>query len=413
MAKKTVKQRNEELKPLGKQLKHYGLVLRIYPTQEQIDLICCTFGCVRLMYNTYLNERQMYYKGTGKTLSVSKFKSNIMNPAKTLEENSFLKDIDKFSLEVACENVEDAYSRFFKKQNKYPKFKSKRKSKKAYTTKSTNGNIKILDKTTIQLPKLGSIEMAELKCKDNKSKLSKLLNSDARIMNATISQKGGKFYVSLCLEEIVDIIKPLERSQIGLDKVLGIDLGLKTFATMSNGVETEFKEQANFIKLSEKKLAKLQRKISKKKLDSKNFVKFAKKIAKLQEHIANQRKDFNHKLSTKVASENQVVILETLNIKGMVKNRKLAKAISNAGWYQFITFLKYKLEWQGKILLQIDKWFASSKICSKCGEKKIALALSEREWQCSCCGEIHDRDENAANNIRNEGLRQLNMAILL
>ena len=135
------------------------------------------------------------------------------------------------------------------------------------------------------------------------------------------------------------------------------------------------------------------------------------KVAKLQEHIANQRKDFNHKLSTKIVNENQVVVLETLNIKGMVKNRRLAKAINDAGWYQFITFLKYKLEWQGKILLQIDKWFVSSKLCSHCGEKKVALSLSEREWMCSSCGTIHERDENAAKNIRNEGLRMLNMAV--
>ena len=135
------------------------------------------------------------------------------------------------------------------------------------------------------------------------------------------------------------------------------------------------------------------------------------KVAKLQEHIANQRKDFNHKLSTEIANENQVVVLETLNIKGMVKNRRLAKAINDAGWYQFITFLKYKLEWQGKILLQIDKWFASSKLCSHCGEKKVAHSLNEREWMCSSCGAIHERDENAAKNIRNEGLRLLNMAV--
>ena len=409
--KKTIKERNEELKPFGKQLKHYGLVLRIYPTQKQIDLICRTFGCVRLMYNTYLNERQMYYRGTGKTLSVSKFKTNIMNPVKTLDEQSFLGEIDKFALEVACENVEDAYNRFFKKQNKYPKFKTKRKSKKAYTTKFTNNNIRILNKKAIQLPKLGSVKMAELKCKENKSKLDKLINNDARIMNATVSQKGGKFYISLCLEEIIDIIKPLERSEIDLDKVCGIDLGLKTFATITNGVKTEFEKQGNFIKLAEKKLAKLQRRLSKKTIDSKNFIKASKKVAKLQEHISNQRKDFNHKLSTRIANENQVVILETLNIKNMVKNKNLAKAINNAGWYQFITFLKYKLEWQGKIFLQIDKWFASSKLCSKCGEKKIALALSEREWQCGYCGEIHERDNNAADNIRNEGLRLLHMLV--
>ena len=159
------------------------------------------------------------------------------------------------------------------------------------------------------------------------------------------------------------------------------------------------------------KLAKLQRKLSKKKINSNNFIKFSRKIAKLQEHIANQRKDFNHKLSTEIAHENQVVILEDLNIKGMVRNKRLAKSISDAGWYQFITFLKYKLEWQGKIFIQIDRWFASSKLCSKCGDKKISLSLNEREWVCSSCGAVHERDSNAAKNIREEGLKLLNMSI--
>ena len=409
--KKTVKERNEELRPLSKQLKHYGLVLRMYPTEKQVDLICRTFGSVRLMYNTYLNERQMYYKGTGKTLSVSKFKADIMNPAKTLSENSFLAEVDKFALEVACENVEDAFNRFFKKQNRFPRFKSKRKSKKAYTTKFTNNNIKLLSNKEIQLPKLGSIKIGELKSKKNISKIDDVLNGNARILNATVSQKGGKFYVSLCLEEVIDLVRPIERSEIELHKVCGIDLGLKTFATMYNGSKTEFKEKANFIKTSEQKLAKLQRKLSKKKIGSNNFEKMSKRVAKLHEHIANQRKDFNHKLSTKIANENQVVILEDLNIKGMVKNKRLAKAVNDAGWYQFITYLKYKLEWQGKFLIQVDRWFASSKLCSNCGEKKIALSLCERGWVCSYCGSEHERDENAAKNIRNEGLRMLNMAI--
>lgn len=411
MAKrKTVKERNTELKPLEKQLKHYGLVLRIYPNQEQIDLICRTFGCTRLIYNTYLNERQMYYRGTGKTYSVSKFKSNILNPVKTLEEDSFLSEVDKFALEVACENVDDAYTRFFKKQNRYPQFKTKKKSKKSYTTKFTNNNIEILDKKSIKLPKLGTVSMAELKCKNNTSKLDNILNKEARILNATISQKGNKFYVSLCLEEIITLVHPIKRSEISLDRVCGIDLGLKTFATISNGSNIDYREKKKFIKLSEVKLAKLQKRLAKKNVGSSNFIKLSAKIAKLQEHTANQRKDFNHKLSSEIADKNQVVVLETLNIKGMIKNRKLAKAIADAGWYQFITFLKYKLKWQGKIFIQIDKWFASSKICSKCKEKKIALALNEREWICSHCGTVHNRDGNAANNIRNEGLRLLNMA---
>ena len=268
--RKTIKERNAELKPLGKQLKHYGLVLRAYLNEKQVNQACHTFGCSRLIYNMYLNERQLWYKDTKETLSVDKFKKVVLNQIKNVKEYSFLKSVDKFSLEAACENVNDAYDRFFKKQNRYPKFKTKRKSKKSYTTKFTNttagGNIRLLNKKSIQIPKLGSVKIAELKSKKNESKLNKLLNGEARILNATVSQKGGKFYISLCLEEIVDLIRPIERSEIDLNKVCGIDLGLKTFATVYNGLSSDFREKANFIKLSEKKLAKLQRKLSKKKI---------------------------------------------------------------------------------------------------------------------------------------------------
>ena len=360
-----------------------------------------------------MSTRQDYYKETGKTLSTSDYKKNILNPLKKTEEFNFLKKVDKFALESAVENVEDAFDRFFKGQNKFPKFKSKRKAKKSYTTKFTEttagGNIRI-ENNFIQVPKLGKVKFVIPKTKENNSKLTKIKNGTARILSATVSYQGGKYYISLCLEEIVILVKPLNLENIDLNKIIGIDLGLKDFAIINNGLHTQKEENPRYFVKSEKKLAKLQRKLSKKKLDSKNFNKAKLKVSKLQKKIANQRLDFCHQLSRKLCNENQVVIVENLNIKGMVKNKNLAKAIQDAGWNKFLTFLKYKLEWEGKHYIEVDRWFASSKICSHCGEKKLMLSLNEREWVCSSCNTHHDRDENASINIRQEGMRMLNIA---
>lgn len=403
----TVKEKNEALASKGKQLRHYGFILRIKPTEEQQQLINQTFGCVRLVYNQYLDARQVFYKEHGKNLSVYQYKKEVLNPMKRSDEYSFLREVDKFALENALQNVQDAYERFFKGQNRFPQFKSKRSAKKAYTSNVTNDNIRILDRNQLQLPKLGPVKMARVNSKRNKNILSKLTAKDIRIIKATVYQKGARYYVSLVIEEVIEMIKPLEICEIDLSRVAGVDLGLKAFATVYDGDKTTYMERANYIKESEKKLAKLQRRLAKKQVNSQNFKKAQRKVSALQEHISNQRKDFAHKKSHQLANENQVVVLETLNIKGMVKNRKLAKAIADAGWYQFTSYLKYKLEWQGKHLVQIDRWYASSKTCSSCGEKNNSLKLNERRWRCNHCGTLHERDENAAMNIRNKGLEAL------
>ena len=409
MARKTIKQRNEELKPFGKQLKHYGLVLCALPNEKQIDLASQTFGCSRLIYNKFLAERKDYYKETNKTLSVSDYKKHYLNPLKKMEEFNFLKNVDKFALESAVENVEDAFDRFFKGQNKFPKFKNKRKAKKSYTTKFTNNNIRI-EGNFIQIPKLGKVKFVVPKTIKNNSKLDKIKNGIARIIKATISYQCGKYYISLCLEEVVDLVNPLNLDNIDLNKIIGIDLGLKDFAIINNGLHTKKVDNPKYFIKSENKLAKLQRRLAKKQLDSKNYNKAKLKVSKLQKKIANQREDFCHQLSRQLVNESQVIVVENLNIKGMVKNKNLAKAIQDAGWSKFLTFLKYKLEWEGKHYVEIDRWFASSKICSSCGEKKLMLALSEREWVCSSCQTTHDRDENASVNIRKEGIRTLGLA---
>lgn len=407
MAKrKSIKEKNKELAPLGKQLVHYGIVLCLKPTNSQKILFNKSFGCSRLIYNDYLLKRQKHYKATGETLSVGNYKKSFLTPKKKTAEFSFLKEIDKFALEVACENVQDAYDRFFKGQNKYPKKKTKRKAKKSYTTKSTNNNIRIEGKT-IKIPKAGNVSFNMPKTNGNENKLLKVINGKATILNATISLQGGKYYISLCCEEEVKLINKININDIDLNKVIGGDLGLKDFITVTNGKDFEKITNPKYLTKSEKKLIKLQKRLSKKELDSSNYKKAQIKLAKLHKKISNQRLDNAHKLSRRLTNENQVVILEDLNIKGMIKNKKLSKAISDAGWSKFMSLLKYKLEREGKYYIEIDRWFASSKICSHCGEKHIMLTLNERVWVCSNCETKLDRDENASKNIREEGIRML------
>ena len=410
MAKrKTTKKKNKELAKEGKQLNNFGIMLRIYPNEAQKDLINRTFGCARLIFNKYLAERQKYYYDTGKTLSVYSYKTNYLNPMKQTKEYAFLKEVDKFALEVAVEHVDDAYKRFFNRQNKFPKFKSKHKSKKAYTTRYTNNNIEIIN-NQIKLPKLKLVKFNLPKAKHMSDNLKKVISGKVTIKSVTVSEKAGRYYASLACEEIIKLIKPLNLADINEYKVIGIDLGLIDFATINDGNKTVKVLNPKYLRESEKRLAKLQKDLSRKKKGSKNYIKAKNKVAKTHNKIANQRKDFAHQLSRKLVNENQVVVVEDLNIKGMVKNKRLAKSISDAGWSRFVTFLDYKLALEGKYLVKIDRWYASSKLCSVCGNKNIMLTLNEREWICGGCGSLHDRDKNASINIRNEGIRLLNEA---
>lgn len=408
MAKRlTTKEKNNNLKEEGKELSHFGLVLRLYPNEEQRVLINKTIGSARLVFNMYLSERQDFYSDTGKTLSVRKYRQETLVPMKNTDKYAFLKEVDKFALESSLIHVNDSYTRFFNGQNKFPTFKSKHKSRKSYTTEFTNNNIEVLD-DFVKLPKLGLVKFN--RPKKLGQNLSNAISKEAMIKKATISEKAGNYYVSLLCEEVIDIIAPLEISDIDLKKITGIDLGLTDFATITNGNISEKFTNPKYLKKSEEKLAKLQRKLSKKEKGSNNFIKAKEKVAKAHMDITNQRIDFAHQLSRKLVNENQVIIVEDLNIKGMVKNKNLAKAISDAGWSRFITFLGYKLEKEGKHLVKVDRWFASSRLCSHCNEKNIMLTLNEREWVCSSCGTNLDRDINAAINIRQEGIRLLQTA---
>ena len=405
----SISSKNLELINKCKTLKCFALKLRVYPNLEQLELLNNTFGCSRAIFNIYLFKRKHLYNCFNETYSLSNFKK-YLSFIKTTEEYNYLNTIDKFALETAVEQVDNAYANFFSKRASFPRFKEKKSSIQSYTTKFTNNNIRINQKENkyfLQIPKIKELEFAKPKSSKNKNYFNLILENEVSIKSATISKNGSKYYVALNLQQEVTSPVSMDLNSLDTNKVIGIDLGIKSFAVISNGVTTTVIENPKYYKKTELKLKRLQKHLSKKKKYSNNYLKHKEKLNKAHEKIKNQRTDFLHKQSLKLINENQVIILEDLNIKGMVKNHKLAKCISDCGWSCFINMCKYKAKWAGKIVLQVDRFYASSKLCNHCGEKNTMLTLSDREWVCTKCGTIHDRDENASLNIRKEGLRML------
>ena len=361
---------------------------RIKPNKEQAEMFEKHFGATRFVYNWGLEQKTKSYQEGKKTLTFLGLGSELV---KLKKENIWMKEVNSQSLLASLKNLDNAYTRFFREKKGFPKFKSKYNPKQSF--QCPQHCAVDFEKGLLNIPKVKNI----------KTVFHRQFEGD--IKTVTISKvPSGKYYVSILVEDGKSLpIKP----KLDRNDAIGIDIGLKDFVVTSDGDKIA---NPKYLRKSEERLARRQRKLSVKKKGSNNRNKQRKKVAKLHKKIANQRKDFLHKVSHQIVHKNHgTICVEDLCVKGMVKNRKLAKSISDAGWGMFYNFLKYKSEWHGKNFLDIGRFEPSSKMCSVCGNIKSDLTLSDREWICSKCETKHDRDINASINIRNMAFTNQNL----
>ena len=355
---------------------------KLEPNKEQKELLAKHFGSVRFVYNYFLNERLNQYKKTKKSDNYYTQQKKLTE-LKQLEEYKWLNEVNSQSLQCSLQNLETAYLRFFRKQSKFPNFKSRK----------TKNSFAIPQKVRVEN---GRLFIRKFK-KGIKIKVTREIKGT--IKSATISlTPTGKYFVSILTEQLY---KPLPKAR----KKVGIDLGLKYFLVTSNG---EFYKNHRHFKKYQKKLAKAQKDLSRKKYGSNMYESQRLKVAKIYEKISNRRNDTLHKISTDLVRKYDIICLEDLSVKNMIKNKRLSKAVQDASWSTFVQMLEYKSNWNNKIVSKIDRFYPSSQECNNCGYINQNIKnLSVREWICPKCGTIHNRDINAAKNILAEGLRNI------
>ena len=372
---------------------HQAVKVRIYPTLEQKIVLAQNFGSARWWWNYALNKCIETYKATGKGLTRTALNS-LLPKLKREEETEWLKDCYSQIYQSVSLNLSRAYLNFFAGRANYPRFKSR------YGKQSIQYPQKVIrSEIGLKFPgRLGKI----------KAKIHRPLEGEIKTVTVSMTQ-SGKYFASILLEQEGELPEETRERAPREGQVIGIDLGIKDFAITNNGEKTSKYDNPRHLKKHQKNLKRKQQKLARKQKGSATRNKARKLVAKVYERISNVRQDFLHKLSRKIVNNNQVVVVETLNVKGMVRNHKVAKAISDCSWGTFVNFLQYKLKEEGKVLVEIDRFFPSSKTCSNCHYKVEKLPLDIRNWTCPHCGAKHDRDENAAINIRQEGIRILKL----
>jgi putative transposase len=369
-------------------MQHQAVKVRLYPTKEQQEILSQHFGCSRWWWNYSLNLCIETYKATGKSLNRAALNA-LLPKLKKQEETEWLSECYSQVLQATTLNLVTAYKNFFEGRARYPRFKAKKNKQSIQYPQS----VKVVN-NCLKFP--GRVGLV-------KAKIHRTIEETIKTVTVSMTP-SGKYYAAILTELEGDYPAP---STLG--KVAGIDLGIKDFAIVHDGIKTSKFANPRHLSKHERNLKRKQQKLARKIKGSNSRNKARILVARVHERVSNVRQDYLHKLSRKLVDDNQVIVVESLNTKGMVRNHKLAKAISDVGWGMFINFLQYKLEREGKVLVEIDRWFPSSKLCSNCHYQVSEMLLDVRAWTCPSCGTHHDRDENASQNIRAEGIRMLSV----